>query len=94
MPIISALTMHRHGTGHETYRREAHSFDEIPEAELEGDAVPLDRPDQAAQQLGIVAVPCPLLQAALHCHPHHLPLGLSLYVCSFHVQVCGQPEYC
>ena len=59
-------------------RSRAHRFDEVPKAELEGDAVALDRPDQVAQQLGIVPIPRPLLQAALHCHPHHLPLGFTL----------------
>lgn len=63
-------------------RQESHRFDEIPEAELEGDAVPLDRSYQAAQELGIVSIPCPLLQAALHRHPDHLPLGFSLHTCS------------
>ncbi len=56
-----------------------HQLELVPEAVLQGHPVGFAGSQQALQQVGVVGVPAALLQTALHCHSHHLPLGLTLH---------------
>ena len=51
-----------------------HQLELVPQAVLQGHPVGFAGSQQAVQQVGVVGVPAALLQTALHCHPHHLPL--------------------
>lgn len=51
-----------------------HQLELVPQAVLQRHPVGFAGGQQALQQVHIVWVPAALLQAALHTHPHHLPL--------------------
>ena len=51
-----------------------HQLELVPQAVLQGHPVGFAGSQQALQQVGVVGVPAALLQTALHCYPHHLPL--------------------